>query len=213
MTTDTDDKRITDTYRDLASERTPVDLDEKILAMAATGARTRYGLTRAWIRPVAWAATIGLSLAFLLEMSQLTDVPPPAESPAATPVPMPASSRFESAVEPEPDRSDAAARDAFAAEEVERLREVEEKAPARAGAARAAKAIVDEPAAAALQAASSLEKKESPATYCDDTARRSADSWYDCILRLRDEGLVAEAASELEALREAFPAFHEPAEH
>ena len=28
MTTDTDDKRITDTYRDLASERTPADLDD-----------------------------------------------------------------------------------------------------------------------------------------------------------------------------------------
>lgn len=208
MTTDTDDKRITDTYRDLASERTPADLDEKILAMAAAEARTRYGLTRAWIRPAAWAATIGLSLAFILEMSQLTDVPP-----AATPVPMPASSRFESAVEPEPVRSDAEARDdAFAAEEVDRLREAENQAPARAGGARAAKAIVDEPAAAALQAASSLETKESPATNCDDTARRSADSWYECILRLREEGLVAEAASELEALREVFPAFHEPAE-
>lgn len=212
MTTDTDDKRITDTYRDLASERTPVDLDEKILALAAAEARTRYGLTRAWIRPVAWAATIGLSLAFILEMSQLTDAPAPAESPAATPVPMPASSRFESAVQPEPVRSDAEAGDAVAAEEMDRLREAEEQAPTRAGGARAAKAILDEPAAAALQASSSLEKKESSATYCDDSARRSADGWYECILRLRDEGLVAEAASELEALRDAFPAFHEPAE-
>jgi hypothetical protein len=214
MTTDTDDKRITDTYRDLANERTPSNLDEKILAMAASEARTRYGLTRAWIRPVAWAATIGLSLAFILEMSQLTDVPAPAPavSPAAAPVPTPAGSRLEGAVQPALVPSDAESSDAFAAQDMNLLREAEEQARMRAGEARAAKAIVDEPAAAALQAAGSLEKKESPATHCDDAAHRSADSWYECILQLREKGLVEEAASELEALRDAFPAFREPAD-
>lgn len=212
MTTDTDDRRISDTYRDLANERSPADLDRKILTMAAGESRTRYGLTRAWIRPVAWAATIGLSLAFILEMSQLNDVPAPAESSTAAPASMPASSRLESAVQPDSIRSDAASSDTLTAEDTNHLREAEEQAPMRAGGARATKAMVEEPAAADLQKASSLESKARPAPHCDDAARRSADSWYQCILRLREEGLAAEAASELEALRNAFPAFREPAE-
>lgn len=77
MTTehDTNDPRVSGAYRDLAGEKTPAELDRKVLAMAATEARTRYGLTRFWIRPVAWAATIGLSLAFILEVSQFADTP------------------------------------------------------------------------------------------------------------------------------------------
>ena len=212
MTKDIDDKRISETYRDLASERTPAELDQKVLTMAASEARTRYGLARAWIRPVAWAATIGLSLAFILEMSQLADLPVPAETPTAAPAPMPASSRVESAVQEESEQSGAAPADAYAGEDMDRLREAEEKAPLRADRARAAKAIVEEPAAAALQATRSLEKRESASMYCDEARRRSADSWYECIVKLRKEGLLAEAASELEALREVFPAFREPAE-
>ena len=68
------DPRVTETYRDLATEKTPAELDDEVLAMAAREARTRYGLTRAWIRPVAWAATIALSLAFILEMTRYQEV-------------------------------------------------------------------------------------------------------------------------------------------
>ena len=211
MTTDTDDRRVTDSYRDLASEQTPVDLDERILAMAVAEARTRYGLTRGWIRPVAWAATIALSLAFILEISQLTDGPTPAELPAATPTPTPAGSYLESAAQPDSAQSDATSGDSFAAEDMNRDHEAEEPARMRADKARATKAIVDAPAAA-LHAARSLEKTESAQMYCDEAARRAADSWYECILRLREEGLMAEAASEIEALRDAFPAFREPGE-
>jgi len=42
-------------------------------------------------------------------------------------------------------------------------------------------------------------------------ARGSAESWYDCILRLHEQGLTWEAATEFEALLEAFPDFREPA--
>jgi hypothetical protein len=201
MTTDTDDTRIRDTYRDLAKERSRADLDRKILAMAAGEARTRYGLTRAWIRPVAWAATIGLSLAFILEISQLNDGAVPAETPAAAPAPV--KTRIKEEVRPESVQSDAAADDTFAAKD---------QARPRSGGARALKATVAEPAAATLQETSSLEKIERPEPHCDDAARRSAESWYECILRLREEGLEAEAASELEVLRDTFPAFRESAE-
>lgn len=64
------DLRVTDAYRDLATERTPGPLNEKILKMAG-GAATPYARSRAWMRPAAWAATIALSFAFVLELTQL----------------------------------------------------------------------------------------------------------------------------------------------
>jgi hypothetical protein len=45
---------------------------------------------------------------------------------------------------------------------------------------------------------------------CDREARASADTWYDCILALREQGLDDDAAAELEALLQAFPDFLEP---
>lgn len=93
MTENTSDKGLTRAYRDLATESTPPELDDRVLRMAAREARSRYGIARSWVRPVAWAATIGLSLAIVLEVTQV--IPPAAESvPAtgieATPEPLPA---------------------------------------------------------------------------------------------------------------------------
>ncbi|MGB5335252.1 MAG: hypothetical protein WBN07_06505 [Woeseiaceae bacterium] len=76
------DPRVTETYRELASEHAPAHLDERVLKMAA-GHRTPYGRARAWIRPAAWAATIALSFGIVLELTQLpsfdveTTPPPP----------------------------------------------------------------------------------------------------------------------------------------
>lgn len=202
MKTDTEDKRVSNAYRDLASEQTPAELDEKILALAASEARTRYGFTRAWIRPVAWAATIGLSLAFLLEMSQVNEVPVLPD----TPVPI---------AEEGPTR-DEASKDAFATENLDLLQEAEEQARMQGGEARAIKTLADEPAAASLEAtavqkAAAPAKREMKTAHCDEEARRSADRWYECVLALRDQGRAEAAASELEALVEAFPGFREPA--
>ena len=69
------DQRLTDTYRAMANERAPDSLNEKILRLAA-GRRTPYFRARAWMRPLAWAATIGLSLAIVLEMTRLPQVEP-----------------------------------------------------------------------------------------------------------------------------------------
>jgi hypothetical protein len=64
------DPRVSEAYQGLAKEVTPPELDRNILAMAASKSRSRSGVARAWVRPVAWAATIGLSLAIVLEISQ-----------------------------------------------------------------------------------------------------------------------------------------------
>jgi len=69
------DPLVSATYRELASERAPAHLDDKVLLRAARGRRTRYSLAYAWMRPVAWAATIGLCLALVLELSRVPDAP------------------------------------------------------------------------------------------------------------------------------------------
>jgi hypothetical protein len=83
------DQRVTDAYRALADERAPEHLNEQVLKLAAE-ARTPYARARAWMRPAAWAATIGLSLAIVLELTQMpisdldvASMPPTSESDAA----------------------------------------------------------------------------------------------------------------------------------
>lgn len=70
------DPLVTNTYKELAGERTPDHLNEKVLRLAADRARAPYALARAWMRPAAWAATIGLSFAIVLELTQLPQIEP-----------------------------------------------------------------------------------------------------------------------------------------
>lgn len=70
-----EDQRLADAYKALATERAPDYLNERVLRMAG-GRRTPYMRARAWMRPVAWAATIGLSLAIVLEITRLPQVEP-----------------------------------------------------------------------------------------------------------------------------------------
>jgi hypothetical protein len=74
-----DDNRIVSmTYREIANENAPDALNRSILSQAAAAAKPRYARSMSWMRPMAWAATIGLSLAIVLEITQL----PQPESPA-----------------------------------------------------------------------------------------------------------------------------------
>ena len=68
------DALVIQAYRDLADERTPEHLDRTILRAAAKEARPRYSRFIAWTRPMAWAATVMLSVALVLEV---TNTPSP----------------------------------------------------------------------------------------------------------------------------------------
>ncbi len=236
MTTDANNPEVTRAYRDLATETTPAKLDDKILDMAAREARPRYGVARAWIRPVAWAATIGLSLIIVLEVTRMA--PPVAEDLQAEPAlerqsadEAPAPARGERAKREDAAESPAAAApvladtpanpggggaeemhprpaesketraaelddaDAFVAKDLQMLEEAEEQARHRAG------------EVASFAAVSVDVTATSP---CDEIARASADSWYECIEELRDAGESEAADNELEALQLAFPDFEEP---
>ena len=74
---DETDGLVSKRYRELAHERAPEHLDRAVLKAAADAARPRYSRLRSWTRPVAWAATIMLSVVLVLEISQ---VPAPDES-------------------------------------------------------------------------------------------------------------------------------------
>jgi len=192
MTIDQDNERVSATYRDIATESTPPGLDRRVLDAAKREARPRYGLVRAWIRPLAWAATVGLSLAFLLEMTWFTEPPPaPEPIPRAAPARQPEPATPPAALE-ERARRDA---DVMKAKQESDLRKA---APQRAGV----------PEASSLRAAGEgLEAVR----HCDDEARETAASWYACIEALRDGGRGEDAAAELEALLRAFPDYEMPA--
>lgn len=68
------DALVSQAYRDLADERAPEHLDRTILRGAAKEARPRYSRFIAWTRPMAWAATVMLSVALVLEV---TNTPSP----------------------------------------------------------------------------------------------------------------------------------------
>jgi hypothetical protein len=239
MTTDKDTQRVSEAYRDVAKETVPAALDRRVLDLAARAARSRYGLLRAWVRPVAWAATIGLSLAILLEMTWFIDVgmePQPAapltreerakrdadvmqakqdDERVTHGVARQAQTDAIAASEPtKPQaKASAATAESFAAKPTVRedppaaSAAAEERAPLREAAESSG---LIEPAPGRLRSALSPAEDRPPAPFCNDEARASADSWYECVEALRKRGLTDEADTELEALRETFTDFQEP---
>jgi hypothetical protein len=69
-----DEQGARDFYRAAPKERVPPHLDDRVLQRATLEAgRDRwFGWMIPWLRPAAFAATIGLSLAVLLELSELS---------------------------------------------------------------------------------------------------------------------------------------------
>ena len=194
------DTQVTEAYREIATETAPAALDEQILGAARRDARTRYGLARAWMRPVAWAATIALSFAFILEMTYFNEDPLVVDQA----MPVREEQRVDRDVSPgtveEPAkraRAPVVAAPAFKVEDSPVLQEAEELA----GAA---------PADAASGEALSSSAAPTDAAYCGFEARQDAASWYACILALRDRGLDEAASAELERLLEVFPEFEVP---
>lgn len=194
------DSRLSDAYRELQDERAPTHLDEEILKRAAREARTRYGALRAWTRPAAWAAMIGLCLTLVLELTRVDNnaAVPLTESilqdqPPAAPVPqsMPASA---------PASLDAASGE----NALLKRRRVSGKAET---------GFATLPVTAEQSQPAAMPEESLGDSGCDATARETPESWHDCIRRLWDAGQDDAAQRELEALRETFPNFSLPARH
>jgi hypothetical protein len=202
MTTDQDNRRVFGAYRELARETTPAELDERILAMAARDTQSRYGLARVWIRPVAWAAMIGISLVFMLEMTRFTDAP----LEDGAPQPPVAEERMRQDAQAGKARHPDSPGESIGEPEAAAL-VVEDASLPDSAAKRALLPAASERREAAAASSDTMEAER----FCDSDARASAGDWYECIRQLREQGLVEEAAEELEALVRAFPDFRESA--
>ncbi len=206
MSRDQDTRRVSEAYRGIARETPPAKLDESVMAMARQEARTRYGLARAWIRPVAWAATIALSFAFILELTYFSGGPP-------IDAPHPAGPEADIGQYEEPAAKEApykrppatiVATPEIRASEPPPLQRAEERAGATAA------GLADDVAADEFRRQRAPAAVASEIGHCDAGDRENADTWYRCILALRDSGLDAAAELELDALQRAFPDFREP---
>ncbi len=213
------DELVSKTYRELDSVQTPDHLNRTILRMAAGKKADRDGfLLAAWMKPVAWAATIALSLAIVLELS---DVP---TNPLSVDVMPAAESKLES-IREEITPLDTDALELF---EFNRSSVAEEELPVPAAVKPRARKLSSDPATvgrsvadrldqpvarqkAAAESVASLavfedEKKQTDSNpACDSETRQTASAWLECIADLRESGANMEADREFAALQQKYP--------
>ncbi len=255
------DARVSETYRELSAPRVPDHLNQRILRMAANqGPGMANSLFKTWIKPVTVAATIALSLAIVLELTELPTAAVQME--VAPAVDSQAESVREEITPQETDslgRADGRARSQFGRSPMP-VREDESSSadglileelvlkdtdPAKSEAKGKIDSFAASPAAAALPAArkraadvpdsnqpaamsldsdqvvaerliatepvASIEitdaaKESSVAATCDEIARQSADTWLECIDKMRESGLTLDADREYEVFMLEYPA-------
>jgi hypothetical protein len=186
------DSRLAAAYRNLAGETSPPRLDRRILDDAARATRPApSGFWRdAWFRPVVFAATFGLSLALILQLSDSGLIGPPAENAELN----------GSYVAP----VDNPMRDA-AAVTAERIRQLE---------AETAVPPAETPMPAASMAPTTaprdLNSRLDADARCSEAQRADTGSWWRCIEDLEQRGLSGAAEAELQALLAAHPGFSAP---
>jgi hypothetical protein len=229
------DELVTETYSELGVEKAPEKLNQSILRMASHGGKqspARGVLFAAWMKPVAWAATIGLSLAIVLELSQVPTVAVQSDDiPAAELMREEAAlqdadvsektenrARLQSAPSREAISEDELGRSAITRDDVEILsREPKGKSALTEEISTTRKRAADLPADSQPVASYSLlmEQNESDiADSCDAAVRLSEESWLECIENLRRSGKKDAADRESEAFILEFSAeYHDVGEN
>ena len=229
-----DDPLVSSSYQESASERTPDALNRSVMQQAREQVRKRFFRPVAWLRPMAWAATIGLSLAIVIE---LTTLPQPAFE--ILPIEVPASGTQVLREVEAPRRQEASAPEVNSPADLEvkpfgpRARKtITDEGRVRlqdAGSLHKAEVAVSEaiavPAeivaeekllmgdrldvdsndALAMQAASSV-----ISVPCAGDIRDLPESWLECIKSLEKDGLVDLADFQRKQLQQAFPDFELP---
>jgi hypothetical protein len=181
------DPEVSTQYRALAKETTPGRLDKIVLRAAGKAVRrdkpTGWGAT--WYRPVTFAATLGLSFALLLEISefQFFDSPPDLTIQADA---HPDGNAFR----------DAADSAAIILREVDATADesLQLSSPEASSTDAVSNPVLPASAAAALH-------------HCSDEQMALPEMWWQCIQELREAGHGAAAKSELDNLQESFPQF------
>ena len=205
----TDDDKVSRAYREAARERTPTRLDAAVLDTARRGQRRSYSTSIRWLRPMAWAATIGLSLAIVIELSQ---VPEPdlvfdnLGEPAREAIPADAPVE---GVQPDAPLK----RDRMHTPPAQKTPGIAPMAPPDVQNSleqlKSAPAALDE-ADTAIVLDADLEPHTigatgAPARACNGAVVLSPESWLECIEDLERQGRSDEADEERRLLAEAFP--------
>ena len=229
------DPLVTRAYRDLADERVPEHLDRAILKDAATAARPRYSRLRTWTRPMAWAATVMLSVALVLEVTRLPapelapvadsagkfeaqdfELDQPDDAPVealgeSIPPAAPAGRSMNGAVVAKKLAAPAAKADEFKLKDDDMLQRAEEMArrQSRDNNEPALPSVAADPASAEAPeiAVQGTAFSSFAMTSCDESATAKPETWLECIVELEEAGLANEARHQRELLQEAFPDF------
>lgn len=202
------DRQVSDQYRAHAAETAPARLDRAVLreAKRAVRADKRKTSAGAWFRPVAFAATVGLALAIVIDLGKLGIVGPP-DTTAGTAETVPAAPRAERPPE-------------MAAPGQTTLNEI--KRQEKSGATGSAAAGRDtgetaqggltklEAAPAHSKTAAESETDAGTVTGCSAEQKATPDGWWTCIVSLKESGRNETADRELGRLRESFPEFALP---
>lgn len=206
------DPLVSRVYRELAGETSPSSADQRILARAGAASKGRYARLRLWTRPLAWAATIGLSLVIVLQLSDI-GVPPGVTQPAAVETDSPDLASADAAGSRDPaelrrDRPTAhrdidksgppSAPAEIVSADVDMLQEAEDMARLQSGEQQRPEAT------GALSIAAELDDTLAP-DFCDAEARSTRESWLGCIRELEEQGKKPEAAVERRRMQRAFP--------
>lgn len=192
------DPQVSSAYRRLSDERTPPALDREVLKRAALATKNTRFTQSAWLRPLAFAATLVLGVALLFEMQ-------PSPEPTATPYtsaeesPVAASGNTESSNKPRQVRDmapvDAAAlpRRTEADREEALYRRRMEVSP------EAVRQSLPETAAPLAESAGQAGK------YCGPEDTASVDAWWACIDALKKAGEAESAEAEIHRLHTHHP--------
>lgn len=225
------DTIVSDSYRALGDEKAPEHLNHAVLEMAKNASARRNSLRAGWMKPVAWAATIGLCLAIVL---QLTELPDATQTEFVVPSAEPRNDSFEvrdteiiekaeqqlhlqqGRIAAQGDSAKTIQRQTETIE-VPRL-EAKRSAESYGVSAPSYGASAPSPSVSAEPVPSQERRSDQvllPATMsdafrdeesrCSATARRTADDWLACIENLRDLGDDQAADEESRAFREQFP--------
>ena len=176
-----DERLVADTYRSLATEVSPKELDRRILRQAASpsDAAPTAGFFASWHRALALAATVALSIALLLQLTEPGMLGLHGTEPAGSAV---------NGDDPFTDEADRAAR------EIEALE--------RSADTTLQRSQEEDRFAASTDALSGRA--------CNAQVTSDPDLWWDCIDALNDATQTDAAREELERLRETFPDFVPP---
>jgi len=181
------DPAVRTAYRELAQEQVPRDLDREVLSQSRKAVESRSMLNQLtnWLRPLAFVATAGLSLALIIQLGNTPDTYLPDNAPPGV-APLPANVFQDAAGQ--------------ASEQLRQLEEIQSTSvPPPSTSPRA-------PAAATSPDLSLLPASER----CDDEARATSGTWWQCIRELEQRGLPEVAERELQALLKSYPQFSAP---